>query len=97
MAKAANYYQKVLDILKEIKKDYPSFNMGRHISTVLSEYGDAWGITDKELYFALEKYKTNLDLYDGVPISDDSEVENIIKGGLDLQKLFSDEEEEDYE
>lgn len=90
-----NYYQKALDLLRDIKKRCPSFNMGRHLSTVLTDYGDPWSISDKELFFALEKYSTNLDLYDGVPISDDSEVERIIRESQN-EKLFElDEEEED--
>ena len=92
------YYNKILDLLKELKKEYPTFNIGRHLSTVLSDYGDAWGIRDEELYHAFERYKANLELYDGIPISDDSEVEKIIRQSQN-EELFNlddyNEEEDD--
>jgi hypothetical protein len=28
--------------------------MGRHLATVLDEYGDIWGMSDKELAFAFD-------------------------------------------
>jgi len=43
--------------------------LGRHIATALDEYGDVWGLSDREILFALEKYKAELDM--DVPHTDD--------------------------
>jgi hypothetical protein len=68
--------------------------MGRHLATALDEYGDIWGITDKELAYALAKYKGQLEM--DVPHTDDSEIDKIIKEGLDLDNLFKEEDNGDY-
>lgn len=88
------HYNKILGVLKELKEKYPTFNMGRHLSIVLSDYGDSWGIPDKELHFALAKYMEQLDLYGGV-LETDNEIDKIIKGAQNEELFKLDEEEED--
>ena len=90
MSKKTSEYNQAIHILLELKKLYPTYTMGSHLSFALSEYGDVWGLTDKELVFALEKYKTELEM-DTVQ---DRDIDKIIKGGENLDKLFNDE---DYE
>jgi hypothetical protein len=68
--------------------------MGRHLATALDEYGDIWGVSDKEMVFALTKYKNQLEM--DVPHTDDSEIDKIIKDGLDLDNLFKEEDNGDY-
>ena len=92
MTQKKNYYNDVITILQELHKSFPSYNMGRHISTVLDEYGDVWGMTDKELAFALTKYKSQLDL--DVPHTDESEIDRILKDGMDLDNILKEEEED---
>lgn len=94
MKKSPNYYNKVLHILQELHTAYPQYNMGRHLSTVLDECGNIWGLTDKELAYCLAKYKGQLEM--DFKHVDDSEIENIIKEGLDLDNLFKEEEDGDY-
>lgn len=90
-----NNYEKALYILEELHKDFPTYNLGRHLATALSDYGDIWGMTDKELVFALEKYKTEIEM--DVPHTDESELEKIIKEGMDLDNILKEEEEDgDY-
>lgn len=84
----ANYYNQAINVLQELHKTYPTYNMGRHLATVLDEYGDVWGMTDKELVFALEKYKAEL----GINIVPDEDIDEILKDGMDLFK----EEENEY-
>jgi hypothetical protein len=48
-------------------------------------------MTDKELVFALEKYKAEL----GINIVPDEDIDEIVKDGLDLNSLFK-EEDNDY-
>jgi hypothetical protein len=70
-------YIEVVTILQELNKSFPTYNLGRHLATALSDYGDIWGMTDKELVFALEKYKTEIEM--DVPHTDESEIDKIIK------------------
>jgi len=87
------HYTDVISILQELNKDFPTYNLGRHLATALDGYGDIWGITDKELAFALSKYKSEIEM--DVPHTEDSELEKIIKEGMDLDNILK-EEEEDY-
>ena len=91
--KKTHYYTELIHILKDLHKCYPTYNMGRHLATALDGYGDIWGITDKELFFSLEKYKAQLDM--DVPHTDDGEIDVIVKQGMNLESLFN-KEEEDY-
>jgi hypothetical protein len=85
-------YQQALQTLQELHKDFPTYNLGRHLATALSDYGDIWGLTDKELAFALNKYKAELEM--DVPHTDESEIDKIIKEGMDLDNILKEEEDE---
>jgi len=87
-----NHYNQVITTLQELHKSYPTYNMGRHLATALDEYGDIWGMTDKELSYALSKYKGELDM--DVPHTDESEIDKIIKDGMDLDNILKEEEED---
>ena len=91
--KKNNYYNQILSVLEELHTVYPQYNMGRHIATALDGYGDTWGITDKELLFAFNKYKGELEL--DIPHTDDSELDQIIKEGMDLENMFKEEDDGD--
>jgi hypothetical protein len=66
--------------------------MGRHLATALDGYGDVWGVTDRELVFALSKYISQLDM--DIPRTDAEELDRIIKEGMDLDSLFKEEDNE---
>lgn len=85
-----NHYQQALQTLQELHKDFPTYNLGRHLATALSDYGDIWGITDKELAFALDKYKNEIEM--DVPHTDESELDKIIKEGMDLDNILKEED-----
>ncbi len=68
--------------------------MGKHLSTALDGYGDVWGITDRELLFALERYKAQLEM--DIPHTDDDELDQIIKDGMNLDDILKEEDGEDY-
>lgn len=93
MGKSNDYY-KVLTLLQQLHISYPNYNMGRHIATALDEYGDVWGLSDREILFALEKYKAELDM--DVPHTDESELDQIIKDGMNLENILKEEDGEDY-
>lgn len=88
-----NHYDEALQILQELHSLYPHYGMGRHLSTALADYGDVWGLTDKELVFALQKYMSQLEM--DVPHEDDEEIEKIIRDGMDLDNLFKEEDNGD--
>lgn len=88
--KPIDYYSKSIKMLNELKKNYPTFNMGRHIAIAFADYGDVWGIPDREFFFALEKYATELEL-DSTPLASDDE---ILKLSEDADRWLIDE---DYE
>ena len=88
-------YIEVISILQELNKSFPTYNIGRHLATALDGYGDIWGMTDKEIAFALNKYKSEIEM--DVPHADESELEKIIKEGMDLDNILKEEEEDgDY-
>jgi hypothetical protein len=94
MSRKTSYYNQAIHILQDLHKSYPEYNMGRHIATALDGYGDVWGLSDKELTFLLGKYKTRLDL--DIPHLIDGDIDEIMRGGMDLDSLFKDEDNGDY-
>lgn len=82
--KKPNYYKEIIDLLLELKKEYPSYSIGRHISTALDEYGDVWGLPDKEVLYALNKYKVTLEIDDAPRETNDEYLNKIIRDGMNL-------------
>lgn len=93
MTKKPRHYNQVLRLLQQLHASYPRYNMGRHLSTALADYGDFWGISDKELLFALTKYKSQLDM-DFPHVEED--IDNIIKEGQNLDTILKEEDNGDY-
>lgn len=91
--KKVNYYKKALKLLEQLHTEYPTQGIGQHITTAMADYGDFWGISDKEFCFALEKYKTELDL-DAQNMVSESYVEKIVKDAQNLEALFNEEDED---
>jgi len=89
--KTPNYYRQIVQTLVRLQKAYPTYNIGRHISTAMDEYSDVWGVSDKEFLYAIQKYEIELNI-DG-PHIDDKEIEEIIKDGMNLDSIFEEEEE----
>lgn len=93
--KKSSYYQQILQVLDTLNSNYPAYNMGRHLATSLDEYGDIWGLSDREILFALEKYKAQLEM--DIPHTDDNELDQIIKDGMNLDDILKEDEDgEDY-
>jgi hypothetical protein len=87
-------YSCIITLLKELKKEYPHYNLGRHLSTAFADYGDLWGTSDKELLFALTKYQAEQEM-DSINIAESTYVERIYNDGLDLEHILDDEETEE--
>ena len=90
MAKQPNYYRQIIQTLIRLQKAYPTYNIGRHISTAMDEYTDVWGVNDREFLYAIQKYEIELNI-DG-PHIDEEEIEEIIKDGMNLDSIFEEEE-----
>jgi len=93
-ANKPNHYNEIISCLQELHSLYPEYSMGKHLSTILDDYGDIWGVSDKELSFAFIKYKSQLELY--VPHkTEGDELENIVKDAMNLSSssLFNNEED----
>jgi hypothetical protein len=86
-----NYYKQIIEGLERLHKAHPKYNMGRHLSTAL-DGSEMWGIADRDLLFALQKYEIELNM--DVDHVDEEEIEDIIKDGMNLERLFLDEEED---
>lgn len=86
-------YRAILELLEELHRDHPSYEFGRHISMAFAEYGDMWGVSDKEALFALQKYKSELE-YDGDNIASPEYVDKILKDAEDLSNILDEEDEE---
>jgi hypothetical protein len=93
MGRKPNNYKGVIKVLEELHTLYPDLNMGRHIATVIEDYGDIWGISDKELLFAFEKYKATLEL--DAPYTEDKDLEKIIEDAKDFTHILDEEDNED--
>lgn len=86
-------YKEITNLLLSLKRKHPSYGFGKHISLAFSEYGDIWGITDKEALFALEKYSTELDL-DGDKIASPTYIEELMKDVEDFDNILNEEEDD---
>lgn len=86
-----NYYRQIIKTLERLKKAHPTYNIGRHISTALDE-SNLWGVTDKEFLLALEKYEIELNI--DYPHEDEDDLKKIIKGGMNLERMFLEEDED---
>lgn len=91
----ASAYNQIISLLQELHKEYPEYNMGKHISTAFDDCGDLWGMTDNEMFAALDKYRTQLNMDVKRP-SETAEIDRIIKEGLDLENILKEEDNGDY-
>lgn len=88
-----NIYKECISTLEILHSSHPSYTIAQHISTAMADYGDFWGLTDKEFLFALEKYSAELEL-DVTNIASEEYVNKIVEDGKLLFSTQIDEEEE---
>ena len=88
--KQPNYYHQILQTLKRLNKAHNTYNMGRHISTAI-DGSELWGVTDKELFFSLQRYEASLEMDVN---HNEEEIEAIIKDGMNLERTLFEEEED---
>lgn len=90
MSRKPTDFSQIITLLNELHKSFPKYNIGRHISTAL-DGSDLWGISDKQLLAALNKYKDQQEI--DAPYTNERELDSIISDGMNLDHLF---DEDDY-
>lgn len=94
-----NYKKRILHSLQDLVKSYPKYSIGRHLSTAFSDYRDLWDVSDKEISFALDKYRSELELGIESDKSYDSFVEKVIEDskhlGTGIENMSEEEEGEE--
>lgn len=60
MKNQIDYFERIIKILKDLKKEYPDVEVSKHYS--LATDCDNFSLSDKELYLALQKHKSELDM-----------------------------------
>lgn len=88
--KRPDYYGRILVILHRLKEIYPTYNMGRHLCTILDDCGDVWGLSDKTIFEELQKYKKQLET--DKPHDEEKEINKIIEDGMHLDRILIEEE-----
>ena len=88
-------YNKCLQILQQLKINFPKYTLGQHLSTVVDEYKNLWGVSDKDLLASLIEYQNQLQT--DIPHDDELdeiitlvEISRFVKGISDaIEKRFS--------
>ena len=88
--KQPNYYRQIIQTLGRLHKAHPYYNMGQHLSTAV-DASDLWAVSNKELLLSLQKYEITLSM--DIDHIDEEEIEAIIKDGMNLERLFEEEED----
>ena len=89
MSRKPTDFSQIITLLNELHKSFPKYNVGRHISTAL-DGSDLWGISDKQLLAALQKYREEREI--DSPYTNERELDAIISDGLNLDHLFDEDE-----
>ena len=87
-----HYNKEILRVLKNLMESYPNQLVSTHLSIALSDYSNFDGISDKELFFILEKYRCEKEL-DTTPLASQKELESLY---LDIE-FQADEMDEEYD
>lgn len=87
-------FQLIVNQLSELHKEHPTYSFGKIISMAFADYTDVWGITDKEALFALEKFKTELDLDLTDQIASPEYMEKLYKDVDNFDDILNEDEDE---
>lgn len=91
-----NYKAEIIKVLKDLSKIYPNQLLSSHITLALEEYSKDFWISDKEFYYALEKYRCEKELDNTNNIISSKELEELYNESSDLtlEDLLDIEDEE---
>lgn len=90
MKHKVDYTKSITTLLTGLKRKFPHTELSVHLSGALDEYdGKFWGLSDKELFNALDKYA------EGRAIEDSpEELEKIFQDAMNLNNESYNEEDE---
>lgn len=57
-----NYIAKIAHVVKELGMNFPKQKLSTHIALALREYNNFDGISNKELFYLLDKYRCEKEL-----------------------------------
>jgi len=89
MKNQVDYFEKIIKILKDLKKDHPDVEISKHYS-LATDCGD-FSMSDKELFHALQKHKSELDMN----TLSDKDLDKVIAETDELFKEVESDDEED--
>lgn len=90
MKHQVNYTKSITTLLTGLKRKFPRTELSVHLSGALEEYnGKFWGITDKELFIALDKYAESRAIEDSP-----EELEKIFQDAMNLDNESFNEDDE---
>jgi len=86
------YYEKTIKILSELKEAYPTYNLGKHLHNALANSTSSymWSKTDRQIFNSISAYKERL--MSKIPYVEESQIERIIKEGMNLDTILDDED-----
>lgn len=87
-----DYYKGIINVLLELHKAHPNYELGKHLEMAFSEYPSPWGIPDKEMLEALKKYKEQISQEKDIT---DDYINQIMKDAENLDTIL--DENEEYE
>lgn len=93
MSRKPKEFSQIITLLNELHRSFPKYNIGKHLATAI-DGSDLWGISDKQLLAALQKYKDEQEI--DTPYPNDREIDTIINDGLNLNHIFDEDNGEEY-
>lgn len=87
-----NYYKAIINVLLELHKDHPTYEIGKHLSMALSEYKDIFNVPDKEILEALKAYQAEIAQEQDIT---DEYIDQIVQDAQDLTHILDENEEDD--
>ena len=86
------YYEKTIKILLELKEAYPNYLLGKHLHNALVDRNSSymWSKTDRQIFNSISAYKERL--MSKIPYVEESQIERIIKEGMNLDTILDDED-----
>jgi hypothetical protein len=86
------YYEKTIKILLELKEAYPNYLLGKHLYNALADRTSSymWSKTDRQIFNSINTYKERL--MSKIPYVEESQIEKIIKEGMNLDTILDDED-----
>ncbi len=91
MKNQVDYFDKAIRAFRDLKRDHPDVELSKHY--LLATDSNTFPLSDKELYYALMKHKSELDMN---TLSDD-DLQRVIEETEDLFTEIEPDEEDEWD